>query len=412
MSVDGLFSTAQNNNFQLLHDLDLNDNMIKTVNFLKSPFNSLTGLHLSNNPLGINGLITLKTAIEGGSLSSLLTLDLKNCFTRNTHSNINPIEFSKFLRALSAHCQRLITIDLSHNNLGVTGAIELAKVRSQHIAFLSRFQNWWCQVKLTSTNLSDEALCSFAKELQCTWCFGALQLGDNDIHATGLGCLVEAIDKGKISVTKLELENNPLGLNGVTEIGKLLSINQDQLQLTCISLKNCQLADVLTYDQDVCDELLVEKQLCQMPQNTTLTELYLDGNRFTGDAIRILAGLMQLCLSLEILSTTDCSILSDDFNQLLDKLAHFMLSSDETYVCRKLRDWRLYSNKIDDRIESALMKHQRSSLFPNLTLNLSGNQISHEMTRMLIQEWNKRQEVRKHNNSIVINFVVIHYSSK
>ncbi len=395
VSVDGLFSTAHNN-FQLLYDLNLNDNMIKTVNFLKSPFNSLTGLHLSNNPLGINGLITLKTAIEGGSLSSLMTLDLKNCFTRNTHSNIDCKEFSNFLKALSAHCPLLIMLDLSYNNLGGTGAIELARVRSQHIAISSRFQNWWCEVKLTSTNLSDEGFCSFTKALQCTWCFGELQLGDNDIHATGFGCLVEAIDKGKISVTKLELENNPLGLNAVTEIRKLLSVNKDQLQLSCISLKNCQLTDVLTYDRDVCNELLVEKQLCQIPQNTTLTELYLDGNRFTGDAIRILAGLMQLCLSLKILSTTDCSILSDDFNQLLDKLAQFnsMLSSDETYICRKLRDWRLYNNKIDDRIKSALMKHQRSSLFPNLTLNLSGNQISQEMTWALIQEWNRRQEVR------------------
>ena len=394
VNVDGLFSTAQNNNFQFLYDLNLNDNMIKTVKFLKLPFNKLTGLHLSNNPLGINGLIALKTAIESGSLPELMTLDLKNCFTRNTPSNIDFSEFSKFFRALSVRCQFLITLDLSQNNLGVAGAIELAKVKSQHISILSRYQNWWCQVTLTSTNLDDEALRSFTETLQCTWCFDDLQLGGNDIHATGFGCLVDAIGKGNISVIKLEFENNPLGLNGVTEIGKLLSINQEQLK--CINLKNCQLhvIDAFTGDQDVGNEL-IESQLCKMPQNTTLTELYLDGNRFTGDTICILAGLMQLCLSLNTLSTTDCSISSDDFNQLLDKLAQFMLSSDDTrYACRKLRDWRLYNNKIDDRIESALMKHQRSFLFPELTLYLSGNQVSYEMRRTLIQEWNKRHEVR------------------
>ena len=393
VSVDGLFSTPQNNNFQLLHDLNLNDNMIKTVKFLKLPFNELTGLHLSNNPLGINGLIALKTAIESGSLPKLMILDLKNCFTRNTPSNIDP-EFSNFLRALSAHYQFLFRLDLSQNNLR---AIELAKVRSQHIALLSRYQ--WCQVTLTSTSLDDETLRSFTETLQCysIWCFGDLQLGDNDIHATGLGCLVDAIDKGNISVTNLDFENNPLGLNGVTEIGKLLSINQDQL--TCINLKNCQLhvTDAFTGDQDVGNELLVSQLICQMPQNTTLTELYLDGNRFTGDTVCILAGLMQLCLSLNTLSTTDCSISSDDFNQLLDKLVQFKPSSDDTCACRKLRDWRLYNNKIDDRIESALMKHQRSLLFPELTLNLSGNQVSYEMMRTLVQEWNKRHKMRIYN---------------
>ena len=389
--IDGLFSTAQNN-FQLLFDLNLNNNMIKTINFLELPFNSLADLCLSNNPLGIDGLITLKTAIESGSLSKLMTLELKNCFTRNTSSNIDASEFSKFLRALSACCQLLNTLDLSQNNLGVNGAKELAKVKSQHIAILNK---WWCQVMLTSTNLDDEALCSFTETLQCTWCFRNLQLGGNDIHAPGLGCLVDAIGKGNISVIKLEFENNPVGLNGVTEIEKLLSINQEQL--TCINLRNCQLTDVFTRDQDVGNEL-IKSQLCQMHQNTTLTELYLDGNRFTGDAIHILARLMQLCLSLNTLSTTDCSISSDDFNQLLDKLAQFMLSSDDTrYACHKLRDWRLCNNKIDDRIDSALMKHQRPFLFPELTLNLSGNQISYEMTRKLIQEWNNGHEVRIYN---------------
>ena len=391
VSVEGLFSAVQNNSFQSLYDLNLSDNMIKTVNFLKSPLNRLTGLHLSNNPLGISGLIMLQTAIASDSLANLMTLDLKNCLTRNTCNTINRIEFSKFLRALSAHCLYLITLDLSQNNLGASGALELAKVRSQHIAVSHNYQKWWCQVKLTRTNLSDEGLCSFTKALDCTWCFSKLQLGCNDIRTTGLGCLAEAISLGKISAINLELENNPLGLKGVAEIGKLLSINQDQL--TSISLKRCQLADLFTYDQNVCNKLLIERQLCQMPQNNTLTNLYLDGNRFTGDGIHILAGLMHLCLSLKILSTTDCNISSDDFSKLLDKLAQFMLSSNDTCVCHKLCDWRLYNNEIDDHIESALIKHQQLSLFPKLTLNLNGNQVSYEMST-LIKKWNGKQKVR------------------
>ena len=383
VSVESLFSTAHNS-FQSLYHLNLRDNMIKTVNFLKSPLNSLTSLYLSNNPLGIGGMKALQTAVAGGSLTSLSILDLDNCLTRDTHDNINPIEFSKFLRALSAHCHLLMILDLSRNNLGVNGAFELAKVKSQHVNFFPNGQEslWWCQVRLTRTNLGDDGLRVFTKTLDCTWLFDELLLGGNNIHATGLGYLVDAIGLGKILFTKtlrinLELESNPLGLKGLAEIGKLLSSNKDQL--TSLSLKRCQLTDPLTCDHDACNELLVGQQMCQMPQNNKLTHLYLDGNNFTGDGIHILAGFMHLCPSLETLSTTECTISSFDFSQLLDKLAKFR-STGATY-CHDLCHWILYGNKIDDKVvlTSESVECRPSSLFPRLTLNLSVSWISDEL---------------------------------
>ena len=297
VSVESLFS-ATPNSFQSLMELDLSNNMIKTVNFTRSPFNMLRNINLSDNPLGTNGMNILQTAITGDSLTNLSSLYLNNCFTRDTHE-IDSTQFSKFLRALSAHCPNLSKLDLSQNNLGVTGALELAKVKSEHNKVNS---SWLCLVKLSRTNLSDESLRLFTKAIDCACYFTVLQLDGNDIHATGLRYLVEASGSGKIcflvrlpdEVLELELEDNPLGPGGLAEIGKLLSSNQSQL-MTALRLNRCQLTDRLTHDQNVCNELLIGQQLCQMPHNNTLYRLSMDGNKFTGDGIHILAGLMHLC---------------------------------------------------------------------------------------------------------------------
>ena len=389
VSVETLFSAAPNN-FQSLRKLDLGNNMIKTVNFMRSPFNWLRNIDLSNNPLGINGMNILQTAIAGDSLTNLSSLYLDNCLTRDTY-DIDSTQFSKFLRALSAHCPNLSKLDLSQNNLGVTGALELAKVKSEHNKVNSSWLRW---VNLSQTNLSDEGLRSFTKAIDCACYFTALQLDGNDIHATGLRYLVEASGSGKIcfpvrspnEVLKLELEDNPLGLGGLAEIGKLLSSNQSQL-MTVLSLNRCQLTDRLTHDQDVCNELLIGQQLCQMPHNNMLYSLSMDGNKFTGDGIHILAGLMHLCLSLMELDTKDCAISSSDFSQLLDKLAQFR-SSGAPY-CHELDSWDLSSNDIDDEVVPAITKHELSPLFPKLRwISLTGNRVSDEVELTIFRKLN------------------------
>ena len=382
VSIESLFSAAQaQSSFQSLHILNCSDNMIKTINFLKCPFSSLIEIRLSNNPLGVSGMNTLQTAVAHDSLANLRFLYLENCL-RTDNDSINPVDFSNFLRALSGHCPYLITLDLSQNSLGVTGALEFAKIKSQH-----KNLEWLNDMRLTGTHLGDEGLHSFIETLDSARVcyFNCLQLGDNDIHATGLKCLVEAIDSGKLifgtiltmmSCINLELKGNPLGLKGLSEIGKLLSSSQGHL--TSLSLNRCQLTETLTCDQDVCSELLIGRQLCQMTQNTTLKCLHLDGNKFTGDGVFILASLMRLCLSLEELTTADCGIRTSDFSQLFDKLLNFR-SSGATY-CQKLNIWMLRGNKINVKVESILIKGRL--LFPGLCLaiGIRGNQISDDST--------------------------------
>ena len=394
LSVESLFS-ATPNSFQSLSVLNLGYNIIKTINFMRSPFNRLRNITMSNNPLGINGMNILQTAIAGDSLTNLSLLYLNNCLTRDTH-DIDSTQFSKFLRALSAHCPNLSKLDLSQNNLGVTGALELAKVKSEHNKVNSSWLRW---VKLSQTNLSDEGLRSFTKAIDCACYFTELQLDGNDIHATGLRYLVKASGSGKImrsrnQMFELELKNNPLGLGGLAEIGKMLSSNQSQL-MTVLSLNRCQLTDRLAHDQDVCNELLIGQQLCQMPYNNILYHLSVDENKFTGDSIHILAGLMYLCLSLKVLNTKDCAISSSDFSQLLDKLAQFR-SSGAT-CCHKLGRWDLSSNEIDDEAVPAITKHEPSPLFPTLYyISLSDNRVSDGVELTILRKLNGKQ-VRIHS---------------
>ena len=359
-------------------------------------------LNLSNNVLGIDGMNMLQTAIAGDSFTNLRRLMLENCFTRDTPDNVHSMAFSKFVGAISAHCPHLCELDLSQNNLGVTGAVELARMNSQHNKLYSDQQNWLCRVNLTRTKLGDKGLCAFFEVLDCTWYFDLLSLGGNDISDTGLGYLVQAIASWKVVFTEsagLTLEENSLGYKGLTEMVKLLSIYN--IQLEQLNLSRCQLTDPLTFDRDVCNQLLIGQQLCQMPRNNTLTGLYLDGNKFTGDGIHILAGLMHLCPSLEKLSTKDCAISSSDFSRLLDVLLRLELSSD---ICCKLRWWFLCSNKIDDKGVSAFIQRRSWSLFPGLafdSLVLDDYPISDEMTETLYREWWSRKDLKVRNCDII-----------
>ena len=145
----------------------------------------------------------------------------------------------------------------------------------------------------------------------------------------------------------------------------------------------------------------VGQQICQMPQNNTITWLELDGNSFTGEGIHVLAGFLYLCPCLEYLSSGNCGITSDDLKQLLDKLSQ--LKSSSPSLCSKLETWNLENNEIDDSGVLALVD-QLTPLLPRLGcgfgdgIYLSNNPVSSEMEKMLKEELRRRKEVRCYVN--------------
>ena len=204
-----------------------------------------------------------------------------------------------FVKALANHCHCLKALDLSQNNLGVHGTSTLGRVKSDYMKLNPDQQGWLCELKLNKTNLGDEGLRILIENIE-SYCFNVIYLRDNCIHATGIACLVNTICSGKIILQSMDhrvelwFDDNPIGLEGVSAIGRLLS--NDQSQVDAIGLVRCQLTTVGL--NSLYNANRVGQTLSELPQNDMAQSLYLNDNNFTGDGIYILAGLVHIAMSL------------------------------------------------------------------------------------------------------------------
>ena len=423
--------------FQSLTDLDLSGNRIggesiKSIALTLAKSSSSRGqLYLSHNPLGVSGLQILEIVVRTRLLSKLKSLDLAGSLTSD--ADTNAAWLTTFVEALSTHCPHLASLDLSENNLGVPGASALARVISkllQHSQSNDRLNvKFLSKMYLNKTNLGDEGLCAFVESLECVHHFDKLHLSDNDIHATGIASLADAVCSGKVFfsgiVCELVFADNPLGIEGAIPVSKTL--NSRQCHSLMVDLSRCKLTTdggglpntgSLNAGINISGETVrdVGQQLCQMPQNNTIRLLVLDCNSFTGEGIHILAGFMHLCPCLEHLFSRDCGITSDDLLLLLDKLTQFKSSSPS--LCSELESWDLDRNRIDDSGVYGLINHL-PSLFPYLGcddfdgISLRGNPVSREVETKLEEKIKRRKEVRCYSSPVVslcvlyINLVLI-----
>ena len=329
------------------HGLNINfgnasDNQIKELlHILASKIGKLwiSDLDLSGNRLTVSSLQALESAVRGDVLAKLEDLSLEGSLTGDADTN------AKWLATLSGHCPNLKSLHLSNNNLGVPGASALAKL---HVSD---------RLRLNKINLGDIGLNILVKSIKVIF----LELADNDIHASSVSCLADAVCSGEFKIDGiLNLSGNPLGLEGTKALGRMLS--SIHCKLHTIHLSRCDLTtvggDLPSTDSLSCEAM--GRQLCQMPQTSTIFSLDLNHNSFTGDGIHILAGFMHLCPDLQHLYTHHCGITSDDLIWLLGRL-----KSSSPGLCSELKGWHLQDNQIDGRGVSALMDHL-PSLFPHL----------------------------------------------
>ena len=296
----------------------------------------ISRLNLRGSRRTVSSLQALESTVRGDVFAKLSYLELEGSLTSDADTN------AKWLATLSGHCPNLKILDLSDNNLGVPGASALAKL---HIS------EW---LVLNKTNLGDKGLAILVESLKVMPFLG---LADNDIHASGVSCLADAICSGELKAEdlyKLDLNDNPLGLEGTIVVGRMLS--SGHCKSFSVNLSRCDLTTagggLPSTDSISCEA--VGRQLCQMmPQTSTIRWLHLDHNSFTGDGIHILAGFMHLCPCLLSLYTRDCGITSDDLIWLLDKLK----SSFPSLYYNMLEHWYLQNNEIDGRGVSALIDY-------------------------------------------------------
>ena len=383
----------------------------------------LSWLDLSHNPLGVSGLQTLENVVRGNLLCKLWSLDLAGSLTSD--ADTNAAWLTTFVKALSTHCPHLEKLDLSENSLGVPGASALARVISKlhhHSQSKDRLNvRFLSYMYLYKTFLGDKGLCAFVESLECIHHFNGLRLSDNGIHATGIASLADAVCSGKVVMGdgELNLSGNPLGLEGTLAVGRMLSSSHCQLGM--VDLSRCKLTTdggglpntvSLNVGINISGETVrdVGQQLCQMPQNNTITSLDLVGNSFTGEGINILAGFMHLCPCLENLYSPDCGITSDDLLLLLDKLTE--LKSSSPNLCSKLKLLYLDSNGIDDSGVYGLINHL-PSLFPHMSccdfdgISLRGNPVSREVETKLEEEIKRHVEVRYYSSPVVSLCVIL-----
>ena len=382
---------------QSLEVLDLGGNKIGAESIksiaTKSFASKLSRLDLSYNPIRES---CLQLAQEPGSFSRLTYLNLAGSLTSD--ADLNGALLMKMMESLLSTCPCLYRLDLSRNNLSVPGGSALGKILSRHRMAMFVEKLW--NVYLQETNLGDDGLSAFVDNLEDSCKFEYVNLMGNDIHSIGISGLADGVCSGKvigiIYDLRLLLDNNPLGLEGTVAISRVLS--SKYFHPDYVSLSSCQLT-VSTGSgnpkSECHDDALgsVGLRLCQLPQNTSVTALVLNGNSFAGEAICILAGFMHLCPSLYTLESNSCEISSDDLGQLFGQLTELKGS------CRMLSTWLLGDNKIDDRGVSSLLKHL-TLLFPRLGndrfssgIYLRGNHISDSSEEM--RELKKKMEERK-----------------
>ena len=397
--------------FQLLSQINLKGNRISSnsIKLLgKSTFSQLSYLTLSDCPLGVSGMQALEDAVCTGSLHGLERLNLAGSLTSD--ADVNGALLATSLGAIMSFNLSLTSLDLSRNNLGVPGASALGRVPCQcerdctplGLYLLSGSGSTESisirTIHLDETNLGDEGLIALV-ECSLHIKVNDLSLNGNGIHAAGISYLAHGVYAGKIVlrgfVSRLSLDDNPLGLEGVAAIGRILS--SSFCQLWRLSLCRCQLTIRANRGTNH-DSNIHNTRFIGNPKNTTGL-LYLNGNSFTGEDVHILAKFMHLCPSLQALHSSHCGITSDDLKQLLDQLK----KSSNIPCCIKLESWDLKNNQIDDGGAIALMDHL-PSLFPKLGysfflsgVSFSGNHISSEVTRRIREEMKQRNEVIQNN---------------
>ena len=335
-------------------------------------------LCLAEASLGVDGVRALVNALCANSLACLQKLSLARSLTDDANTNAELI-----LALGSGHCSRLKELDLYRNNLGTPGGKALGQVLSGLCALIS--------LDLAETMLGDEGISALIQNLNGTCELTYLGLDGNGFQAAGISCLTESICTGRIKLSPkgfFWLHYNPVGLEGVISVVKILINSHFQARDICLS--GCQLttAGESTTNPDSLNAVDIQRSICSQQLQTTRSfhELVVNDNNFSGEGIHILAAFMYACPCAERLySCSSCGITSNDLKQLLDLISKLSLKFPY------LKRWDLSDNDIDDDGVSALIEHL--SMFPKLRLiSLDDNtRVSPEMLKTLKKELGARR---------------------
>ena len=163
--------------------------------------------------------------------SSLTHLDLSHCNLRGYRNARNISALSSPLGSLT----KLTTLLLAHNDLGLKGAVVVAKATNK-MSLLSRLD-------LSHNDLADEGCIEVLSSLQSAH-LTDLDLSGNDFGAEGIEALAELISSG-CALRRLVLNGNDLGSSsGASRLAKAIQSNPNLCSsMEELHLSGCNLRD-------------------------------------------------------------------------------------------------------------------------------------------------------------------------
>ena len=192
-----------------------------------------------------------------------------------SYCSLAPADCTAVVHVLKS-CQQISLINLSFNNIGSLGCVEIVKL----------FDNSNCKVS-------------------------SLNLSDNDITAEGVKQLSNALVNNNCKLSSLNLSDNNITVEGVKQLSNALVNN------------NCKLSSLNLRRNNITDESVKQLSNALVNNNCKLSSLNLSGNDITGESVKQLSNaLVNNNCKLSSLNLGGNNITDESVKQLSDALVN------------------------------------------------------------------------------------------
>ena len=255
-------------------------------------------------------------------------------------------------------CQQISLINLSRNNIGSLGCVEIVKL----------FDNSNC--KLSSLNLSGNGITAegvkqlsnaLVNNLNCK--LSSLNLSDNIITIQGVKQLSNALVNNNCKLSSLNLSYNGITDESVKQLSNALVNN------------NCKLSSLNLSANDITDESVKQLSNALVNNNCKLSSLNLSDNIIT------IQGVKQLSNAL-VNNNCKLSSLNLSYNGITDESVKQLSNALVNNNC-KLSSLNLSANDITDESVKQLSNALVNNNCKLSSLNLSANDITDESVKQL-----------------------------
>ena len=305
-------------------------------------------------------------------------VDFSNC-------RLAPADCTAVVHVLKS-CQQISLINLSSNNIGSLGCVEIVKL----------FDNGNCKLSslnLGHNNITDEGVKQLSNALVNSNCkLSSLNLGFNNITAEGVKQLSNALVNSNCKLSSLNLEYNDITDEGVKQLSnalvnsncKLSSLNLGFNNITAEGVKllsnalvnnNCKLSSLNLGFNNITDEGVKQLSNALVNNNCKLSSLDLVQNNITDEDVKQLSNAL-------VNNNCKLSSLSLGFNNITDEGVKQLSNALVNNNC-KLSSLYLEHNNITDegvkQLSNALVNNncKLSSLY------LEHNNITDEGVKQL-----------------------------